>query len=359
MKKATTEKSDKDVHRIVQCYDTSLKKFRFGKHLAEISVFDVHYILGLPMSGLTVPNPKDGSRKPTDNPIVQRFFAEEKRIERGKIMSCVDAELDNEESPERIENIAILMILHMFITQLFASAGSKLGWSFVKCITDIETMNKYNWAKGVRDYLLFCLNTAKNGQAIQISGCMTLISICERNALLKEINGREEMIPSCRKKKKHLCSKKNSDDDFEDTRLKIQPKKRKMEVQKEKVGVAVRRNKIEKKAKVTAKKSNKNKKQDAAEEVQEDVADYFMEIATEQVQEGVIVLFQEGATEQVQEKTKYLTLEDWVCTEEIENQHAKVDGNGKEIVEFNFENGERAKGNVDEFDDAIYEQNAA
>nr|XP_011462137.1 PREDICTED: disease resistance protein RPS6-like [Fragaria vesca subsp. vesca] len=96
------------------------------------------------MCCLTVPNPKDGSRKPTDNPIVQRFFAEEKRIERAKIMSCIDAELDNEESPERIENIAILMILHLFITQLFASAGSKLGWSFVKCIAD---MNNYNWAK--------------------------------------------------------------------------------------------------------------------------------------------------------------------------------------------------------------------
>ncbi|KAL6202696.1 hypothetical protein ACLB2K_026401 [Fragaria x ananassa] len=92
-------------------------------------------------------------------------------------------------------------------------------------------------------------------------------------------------------------------------------------------------------------KSNKNKKKDVAEEVQEDVADHFMEIATEQVQEGVIVLFQEGSTEQVQE--------------EIENQHAKVDGNGKEIVEFNFENGGGAEGNVDEFEDAIYEQNAA
>ncbi|KAL6209749.1 hypothetical protein ACLB2K_020689 [Fragaria x ananassa] len=103
-----------------------------------------------------------------------------------------------------------------------------------------------------------------------------------------------------------------------------------MEVQKEKVGVVVRRNKIEKKAKVTAKKSNKNKKKDAAEEVQEDVTDHFMEIATEQVQEGVIVLFQEGATEQVQEETKYLTLEDW---EELKD--------------------------VDEFEDAIYEQNAA
>lgn len=181
MKKATAEKSDKDVHRIVQCYDTSLKKFRFGKHLAEISVSDVHYILGLPMSGLTVPNPKDGSRKPTDNPIVQRFFAEEKRIERAKIMSCIDAELDNEESPERIENIAILMILHLFITQLFASAGSKLGWSFVKCIAD---MNNYNWAKGVRDYLLFCLNTAKNGQATQISGCTTLIPVTSLLLLL-------------------------------------------------------------------------------------------------------------------------------------------------------------------------------
>ncbi|KAL6211389.1 hypothetical protein ACLB2K_016616 [Fragaria x ananassa] len=268
MKKTTTKKSDKDVHIIVQCYDKSLKKFRFGKHLAEISVSDVHYILGLPISGLIVPNPKDGSRKPIDNPIVQRFFAEEKRIERAKIMSCINAELDNEESPERIENIAILMILHMFIMQLFASAGSKLGWSFVKCIVDMETMNKYNWAKSVRDYLLFCLNTAKKGQTIQINECTTLIPI--DNAVVE-------------KRRNIYAAKENSDDDFEDPQLKIQPKKRKMEVKKEKVGVAVRRNKIEKKAKVTVKKSNKNKKKNAAKEVQEDVADQFMEIATKQV----------------------------------------------------------------------------
>nr|XP_011457785.1 PREDICTED: beta-taxilin-like [Fragaria vesca subsp. vesca] len=115
--------------------------------------------------------------------------------------------------------------------------------------------------------------------------------------------------------------------------------------------------------------------EDAAEEVQEDVADQFMEIATEQVQKGAAEQVQEDATdeimeiateqvqegvaEQVQEEPKYLALEDWVNTEEIENQHAKVDGKGKEMVEFNFENGGGAEGNVDEFEDAIYEQNAA
>ncbi|KAL6185849.1 hypothetical protein ACLB2K_041972 [Fragaria x ananassa] len=211
-----------------------------------------------------------------------------------------------------------------------------------------------------------------------------------RNIWHVAIQPRKSLIDNAVVEKKNIYAvKENSDDDFEDPQLKIQPKKIKMKVKKEKVGVAVRRNKTEKKAKVTAKKSNKNKKKDVAEEVQEDVVDHFMEIATEQVQEGaieqvqedaaekvqkdvvdhfmeitteqvqegVIVLFKEGATKQVQEEVKYLTLEDWVSTEEIENQHAKVDGNGKEMVEFNFENGRGTEGNVDEFEDAIYEQN--
>ncbi|KAL6126037.1 hypothetical protein ACLB2K_074088 [Fragaria x ananassa] len=207
MKKAIAKKSDKDVHIIVQCYDTSLKKFRFGKHLAEILVSDVHCILGLPMSGLTVPNPKDGPRKPTDNPIVQR----------------------------------------MELREVHSGYG-----------------NKYNWAKSID------------------------------NAVVE-------------KRRNIYTAKENSDDDFEDPQLKIQPKKRKMEVKKEKVGVAVRRNKIEKKAKVTAKKSNKNKKKDVAEEVQEDATDQFMEIATEQVQES--------ATEQVQEDA-WLTREKKMITKE-------------------------------------------
>lgn len=60
---------------------------------------------------------------------------------------------------------------------MFASSGSTLGWSFVKCITDYDTMKKYNWAKGVRDYLLSCLTTSEDGRAHTSSGCVVLIPV--------------------------------------------------------------------------------------------------------------------------------------------------------------------------------------
>lgn len=70
-----------------------------------------------------------------------------------------------------------LLLLHLFTTLLFASSGSTLGWSFVKCITDYDTMKKYNWAKGVRDYLLSCLTTSEDGRAHTSSGCVVLIPV--------------------------------------------------------------------------------------------------------------------------------------------------------------------------------------
>ncbi|XP_024172229.1 actin cytoskeleton-regulatory complex protein pan1-like [Rosa chinensis] len=279
MTKNTTAKSDREMHRLVQCYKPALKKFKFGNKLAEISVSDVHYILGLPnqKSALTVPNPIDDPKKPTDHPLVQRFFANDRRIKKARIMSCIDEQL-REKAPGWIENMTKLLLLHLFITLLFASSGSTLGWSFVKCITDIETMRRYNWARAVRDYLLLCLQAATTGKARQISGCVALIPywICERSTMLVEIKGREAMTPGCVKwslpqftkelqkmqvddieidnavadnnRSKH--GKENSDDDFENP-----PSKHAATAQAK----GQKRQREEKKATVAAKKPAKKR----------------------------------------------------------------------------------------------------
>ncbi|KAL6225368.1 hypothetical protein ACLB2K_004218 [Fragaria x ananassa] len=64
---------------------------------------------------------------------------------------------------------------------------------------DYDTMKKYNLAKGVRDYLLSCLTTSKDGRPHTNSGCVVLIPywICERSTVLCEIDGRCGMTPCC------------------------------------------------------------------------------------------------------------------------------------------------------------------
>ncbi|KAL6211237.1 hypothetical protein ACLB2K_016464 [Fragaria x ananassa] len=130
--KSTAKKSDREIQRLINCYVPKLKKFKFGNKLAEISVPDVQQIFGLqnPKNGLNVPTPLEDSKKPVDNLVVQDFFHNEVRITKSRILDLRNAE--------------------------------------------IMTMKKYNWAKGVRDYLLSCMTTSEDGRAHTSSGCVVL-----------------------------------------------------------------------------------------------------------------------------------------------------------------------------------------
>lgn len=176
--KSTAKKSDREIQRLINCYVPKLKKFKFGNKVAEISVSDVAQIFGLqnPKNGLNVPTPLEDSKKPVDNSVGQAFFGNEIRITKSRILDLLDAEVKVKRYgwPMRVTQ---LLLLHLFTTLLFASSGSTLGWSFVKCITDYDTMKKYNWAKGVRDYLLSCLTTSEDGRAHTSSGCVVLIPV--------------------------------------------------------------------------------------------------------------------------------------------------------------------------------------
>ncbi|KAM2573749.1 hypothetical protein TB2_005777 [Malus domestica] len=76
-------------------------------------------------------------------------------------------------------------------------------WSFITICGALDQIRKYNWAKGVRDYLFKRINKSKkkrkNGEeSATTSGCTALILywICLHTNLVETISGRENMIPA-------------------------------------------------------------------------------------------------------------------------------------------------------------------
>ncbi|KAM1382265.1 hypothetical protein ACFX2F_034749 [Malus domestica] len=76
-------------------------------------------------------------------------------------------------------------------------------WSFITICGALDQISKYNWAKGVRDYLFKRINKSKkkrkNGEeSATTSGCTALILywICLHTNLVETISGRENMIPT-------------------------------------------------------------------------------------------------------------------------------------------------------------------
>ncbi|KAM1688268.1 hypothetical protein ACFX2K_036151 [Malus domestica] len=92
--------------------DPKEKKFRFGDCDARgITPDDVAVIFGLNNDGVELPN-------------INKFDKEEKFIEK-----------------------------YFHNSLLFANSGTYITWSFEQIYGKLDEISKYNWAKGVRDYL--------------------------------------------------------------------------------------------------------------------------------------------------------------------------------------------------------------
>ncbi|KAK9901135.1 hypothetical protein M0R45_002272 [Rubus argutus] len=193
------KKSDRQMHMFIECFNLRSKS----------SCLEIV---------LVVPNPAALSSKPAYIDLVQIISRMRPESQSPEYCFCL-GNVTRIRPSGWPKDAARLLILYLFCTLLFASSGSTLGWSFVRCIESVEIMNQYNWAKGVRDYLISCLMPpTKNEQkpkARAISGCVTLIPywICERTALINEIQGRERIDNAIEEKAK-MVEQENKDDDF-------------------------------------------------------------------------------------------------------------------------------------------------
>ncbi|KAI5347961.1 hypothetical protein L3X38_000848 [Prunus dulcis] len=77
-------------------------------------------------------------------------------------------------------DVVRLLILELFITNLFCNSAATMAWTFLTMIDTLEAMNSYNWAQEVLDYMHFGLDQAiknKKDKTNQpsVSGCIVLI----------------------------------------------------------------------------------------------------------------------------------------------------------------------------------------
>ncbi|KAM2449589.1 hypothetical protein PS1_019677 [Malus domestica] len=196
------KKSDMDLIKIIQCYDSKQQRFKFGDHEPKaITSEDVVQIFGLNNQGVELPN-TDKSTKNMKDSIVKTYFAKQKIVKKKDIVEAYQKSVQDK-TPEGAKATASIICVHLLQSLLFATSGTYIAWSFITICGALDQISKYNWAKGVRDYLFKRINKSKkkrkNGEeSATTSGCTALILywICLHTNLVETISGRENMIPA-------------------------------------------------------------------------------------------------------------------------------------------------------------------
>ena len=172
-------KSNYDIVRLIQVYDTKTKKFRFDDGDSEMKSQDVSEIFGLPNRGKKLPSTTTSTRPNLH--FVKKYFSGYKKITKTSIDKCLNLALEDE-TEEGAMDTTRLIILQLFMTNLFCNSGCTLAWTYTTTIDTLEEMGKYNWARGVLDYMYFGLEQAKKNKKDKkkqpsVSGCLILIPV--------------------------------------------------------------------------------------------------------------------------------------------------------------------------------------
>ncbi|CAN6692176.1 unnamed protein product [Malus baccata var. baccata] len=189
------KKSDMDLIKIIQCYDSKQQRFKFGDHEPKaITSEDVVQIFGLNNQGVELPN-TDKSTKNMKDSFVKTYFAKQKIVKKKDIIEAYQKSVQDK-TPEGAKATASIICVHLLQSLLFATSGTYIAWSFVTICGALDQISKYNWAKGVRDYLFKRINKSKkkrkNGEeSATTSGCTALILywICLHTNLVETISG--------------------------------------------------------------------------------------------------------------------------------------------------------------------------
>ncbi|CAN6558448.1 unnamed protein product [Malus baccata var. baccata] len=174
------KKSDMNLIKIIQCYDSKQQQFKFGDHEPKtITSEDVVEIFGLNNQGVELPN-TDKSTKNMKDSFVKAYFAKQKIVKKKDIVEAYQKSVQDK-----------------------LLKGSIIPWSFITICEALDQISKYNWANGVRDYLFKKINKSKKKrknreESATTSGCTAFILywICLHTNLVETISGRENMIPA-------------------------------------------------------------------------------------------------------------------------------------------------------------------
>ncbi|RXH96825.1 hypothetical protein DVH24_009667 [Malus domestica] len=142
-------KLDMDLIKIINCYNSKNQKFKFGCHKSQgISSDDVVQIFGLKNEGIDLPNTDKLTKFGDNDNLIKILFIDVKIVKKKFLAEAYKIALEDE-TPE-----AHKILLHLYAHTLFNHYYSQT----LKPTS--PGINKYNWAKGVRDYLFKMLDKA-------------------------------------------------------------------------------------------------------------------------------------------------------------------------------------------------------
>ncbi|CAL2276052.1 unnamed protein product [Prunus armeniaca] len=199
--KVECQKSNYQIIKLIRLYNPATKKFKFSEgNEHEITSNDVSDIFRLPNKGNKLPSTTTSTR--TNLALEKKYFEKSKKITKTEIDRCLNTAIADDRKKNAMD-VVRLLILELFITNLFCNSGATMAWTFLTMIDTLEAMNSYNWAQGVLDYMHYGLDQAiknKKDKTNQpsVSGCLVLILywLCERTNLISPIPGREDHKPA-------------------------------------------------------------------------------------------------------------------------------------------------------------------
>ncbi|XP_062020775.1 uncharacterized protein LOC133737183 [Rosa rugosa] len=178
IKEKDAKKSDDLITLLLQAYNSDTDLFVFGNRKFRMSTSDISMILGVPGSGLSVPKTKEGAYR---SEFVTIYFDKKQRINKAAAEEALkkalaEAPETGDEKTKRDRNVAVLVLLNLFIKLLFPNSGGTISWDYIRVCEEVESLGKYSWAKEVGDFLKKSIKRkAKESQ--NMAGCVILVMV--------------------------------------------------------------------------------------------------------------------------------------------------------------------------------------
>ncbi|KAB2608049.1 signal recognition particle subunit SRP68-like [Pyrus ussuriensis x Pyrus communis] len=132
----TKRKSDMDLIKIINCYNLTNQKFKFGRHESHgISSDDIVQIFELNNEGIDLPNTNKSTKFGDDDHLIKKYFTYVKVVKKKHLVEAYEKALEDE-TPEGVQDIASLICAHLVQSLLFTNSGTYITWSFLNICTN-------------------------------------------------------------------------------------------------------------------------------------------------------------------------------------------------------------------------------
>jgi hypothetical protein len=172
-------KKDTEVTILLQHYNKELKAFQFGNRTEKITIEDVSRILGLPNEGEPFLFNKKEKRK--DSRVLKKYFKlYDDAITKRVADKSFEDEVEKSKMKKKVKfpgDAAVLLLISFFTSFLFPNTASTLTWDLANACSDLESLNNYNWAAAVLEFLEAGLNKVEANKLVSIQGCLMVILV--------------------------------------------------------------------------------------------------------------------------------------------------------------------------------------